>query len=267
MKRLRQRRVAAFAVGLGGFLLSGAAIADGYQSQAHQFYPPYSWSGLYIGANVGGARADSVWTNTASSAASATFPDLLAGDRTSQSTSGWIGGGHIGLNHQSGNLVFGLEVSYSGTGLTGKSVSGPGLFSQQDDNFTTKIQSLVLLTGRIGAAWDRALIYGKGGFAWADVKTSIVDTSGPLQGSGSDSARFYGWTVGTGLEYALSNNLIIGAEYDYIRLGSESQRLGGTTALYNWDVNLNNIHELTARLSYKFGEDLTSASWHARNGR
>jgi outer membrane immunogenic protein len=64
---------------------------------------------------------------------------------------------------------------------------------------------------------DRLLVYGKGGFASGDVgfNTSVTSTGQPTT---SSSDRENGWTAGAGFEYALSNCVTAGVEYDFVRL-------------------------------------------------
>ena len=61
-----------------------------------------------------------------------------------------------------------------------------------------------------------------------------------------------GWTAGLGLEYMITPNWIIGAEYDYINLGTASYEVGGGLGSYTLDVR-NHIHQVLGRVSFKFG--------------
>jgi len=61
--------------------------------------PPYNWSGLYLGANVGGA-----WSNRTLSIASTTWDD--------PGSTAFIGGFQLGYNLQAGNFLVGVEGEF-----------------------------------------------------------------------------------------------------------------------------------------------------------
>src|SRR6185295_337677 len=136
--------------------------------------PAYNWSGFYIGA-MGGYGWDS-------------------GD-----SSGGFGGGTIGYNWQfpGSQFVFGIEVDAAGGSIKDSLTEdiGGGVLATEE----LKINSFGSVTGRAGFALDAALIYAKGGFAWANRKDSI---SVPALGVAiSDSQSHTGYTIGGGLEY------------------------------------------------------------------
>ena len=217
----------------------------------------YNWAGFYLGGHIGGGWSTTNLTNTVSGGAVG-WPDLAPGQSIGYRQTGIVGGGHIGINFQNGSWVYGLELSASGANINGDATTVPGPpFSAGDDVFSSKIRALLLATGRLGYAWDRTLLYAKGGYAGASIRTSVADTICPAFlpvncGSGSDSNWRSGFTVGTGLEYALANNWIAGFEYDYFRLGSGSVNLGDVNAAYIFNDAARNVHLLLGRVSYKF---------------
>jgi outer membrane immunogenic protein len=79
------------------------------------------------------------------------------------------------------------------------------------------------LRGRIGIAFDRILIYGTGGVAITGFNTTLVDTTGFFTGVPGTNATFSntraGWTAGGGIEYAVTNNWWVRAEYRYSDFG------------------------------------------------
>ncbi len=85
--------------------------------------------------------------------------------------------------------------------------------------------SRVRIRGRLGIAWDRVLVYATGGVAFGDINSNIevngVDAAGvPFFGQRSRSNDRTGWTVGGGIEYALTPNWSVGAEYRYTDFGT-----------------------------------------------
>jgi outer membrane immunogenic protein len=235
---------------LGVTALSVAANAADLPVRA-PFYPapvaaPFTWTGCYLGGHVGAGWAYTNWTNTADTTA---FGDLLPGQGYSQTDAGFVGGGQIGCNYQAGEWVYGIEGTFAGTTIKGDVANT--VFGAADDVFTTKINSIATATGRLGYAWNNWLFYGKAGYAGGDVKFSVADTVGII-GSGSDSHWHNGWTVGGGVEYALTPNWIVGVEYDYVDLLTKTYNVAGASpGVYNFDVHPQ-IHEVLARISYKF---------------
>jgi outer membrane immunogenic protein len=220
-------------------------------------YVPYNWTGFYIGGNIGGGWSNTNLTNTVSDGAIA-WPDLAPGQGISYNHSGVVGGGQIGVNFQSSSWVYGLELLVSAANIKAtvqNPYTGPP-FSAGDDVFSTKINTLLLATARIGYAWDRSLLYVKGGYAGANVRVSVSDNvcSTPNNcGAGSDSNWRSGFTVGAGVEYAVTNNWIVGVEYDFARLGSASVNLGDATARYVFNDAERDVNMVLGRVSYKFG--------------
>lgn len=244
----------------------GAALADGMWRGSIKDAPapaPWTWTGLYVGASVGYGWGDVQWTNNScsgSGCANVAFPDLVSGNQVSHTLDGVVGGGQVGYNFQSGRWVYGLEAAVLGGKNRDSSVSAfTHALSARDDVYVTKLGTMFLGTARLGYTWDRLMIYAKGGFASADVETRISDSAGtPANiGSGGERTRHNGFTLGTGLEYLLTRELIFGVQYDFVSLQDEGHALpvvagNGSPGVILNNVNIGDIHLLTARLSLKF---------------
>jgi outer membrane immunogenic protein len=197
------------------------------------FAPPvYNWTGIYVGGNLGGGFANSSWS------------DPFIGGTNKFSKDGFIGGGQIGGNLQYNWLVVGVEGDFDWTGLRGSGTDS------LRNAINTRTQWTSTVTGRVGAAFDRLLIYGKGGVAFADDKSTLNDTFG---GSASTSLTRTGWTAGVGLEYAFYQNWSAKVEYDYLGFGSQTLSLP-TAAFpaYASSASLN-VQEVKAGINFKFG--------------
>lgn len=162
-----------------------------------------SWSGCYLGANAGAGWGNSGWT----------YP-FISADLGSHSLRGQQVGGQIGCDLQAGPLVFGLEGQLDWANLTGEH-----LYVPQGDTYRTRLDWLGTATGRVGIAVDRALVYVKGGFAAAGARYDVLGTTI----TGSASRR--GWTVGGGLEYALTANWSARIEYAHSDFGATDVRM------------------------------------------
>jgi outer membrane immunogenic protein len=243
--------------------------------------PPFTWTGFYIGANAGGVwssggnASTTVFANGVPigtiSGVPATLADVFPGSNFGSSQSGFIGGGQAGYNYQWGSWVFGVETDFDGTTLSrSRTVIGPTFvepFFGLNDFFTAngsvKLDWLGSTRGRVGYAWDRLLIYGTGGVAYGGASSHLdvfdaVDGFG-FSSSGGSSTRT-GWTAGGGVEYAFTNNWIIGAEYLYYDLGSRHLNIVPNVAASDFfgaavfsqtkiDFTGSSVR---ARLSYKF---------------
>ncbi len=204
-----------------GIIAAGAASAADLPSRkgpvaAPVYIPPvFTWTGFYVGANAGYG-----WGNVNANGF-ANVGDL----------DGFVGGGQIGYNYQMGQFVLGLEADLQGADLS--SGNNLGLVRVKTDYFGT-------VRARVGFAIDRFMPYVTGGWAYGNVKTSI-----PALAFSNDSSHTGGWTVGGGIEYAITNNLIAGVEYLYVDLGEKNILGAGTKVGTDFSV-------VRARLSHKF---------------
>ena len=81
--------------------------------------------------------------------------------------------------------------------------------------------------GRLGYAFDRFLVYGAGGLAYADQEVSARGAAGGCA-NGSDDTIAVGWTVGGGVEAALTDNVTARVEYRYSDFGADSFSVSGS---------------------------------------
>jgi len=216
----------------------------------------YNWAGFYVGGHLGGASTNQEWINTANTTF---FGDLSPGQGFRQRGSGIFGGGQIGYNWQANNWVFGLEGTVSGLNNSGtvvNNVFGFGL----DDRFSWRTDWMATVTGRVGYAVANNLFYAKGGYAGVNNHLSVVDANpNPSTGSGSQTQWHHGWTVGAGWEYGITQNWIVGLEYDYSAFEKKSYQLGGVgPGTYTFDARPHDIQSVVGRVSYKFGGPLVA---------
>ena len=96
---------------------------------------------------------------------------------------------------------------------------------------------------------DRAMIYVTGGLAYGDTKLSAAVAGTTLAGSKTDTN--VGWTLGGGVEYALTNNITTKIEYLYYDLGDTKLNLSNGVNTASYKAN-NNGSIIRAGLNYKF---------------
>ena len=94
--------------------------------------------------------------------------------------------------------------------------------------------------------FDRMLLYVTGGGAW--VRNEFTYNS--LGTVDSVKQNRTGWTVGAGIEYGITPNWSIAAQYNYIDLGDKDVVFvnNGFTAKADQE-----LHLATVRLNYRFG--------------
>ncbi len=156
-----------------------------------------------------------------------------------------------------GNGGYGWSSWSDGQGesFTGKGGLGGGQvgFNVQINQFVVELGWFVRRTFR--GAFDRALVYGKIGGAWAeeDWNSSGSVTVGGVSAtaSGSNSFDRYGWMVGAGVEYAVTNNLTIKAEYNLLDFGTANETLSTNAggALFTTRWSLRNLMSTSSRLA------------------
>jgi outer membrane immunogenic protein len=205
--------------------------------------PAFSWTGFYVGGNLGGA-----WEH-------GTLTDSVFGLGFSGNSNGvFIGGGQAGFNYQISNFVFGVEGDFdwaSNNNNNNNAVLIPGVGTIQA---TANDRWITTLAGRLGVAWDRVLFYGKGGGAWVGANSFTVTnvTTGTSFSGGSSSNS--GWLAGAGLEWAFANNWTARVEYNYIGLSSKSITTPalGLLPADTFTLGSHNIQTVTVGLNYLF---------------
>jgi outer membrane immunogenic protein len=191
----------------------------------------FDWTGIYVGGHLGGGFSESSWSDPITGIGNGTFNNF-----------GFLGGAQAGANVQFNRLVLGLEGDFSWTGLKASSRDSIG------EAIGTNVPWTSTITGRVGAAFDRLLIYGKGGFALAQDQSSLTDLRG---NTATNSLMRKGWTVGAGIEYALDDHWSAKIEYDYLGFGS--QALSFTTPLETVGSNASlNVQEIKAGINFRF---------------
>jgi outer membrane immunogenic protein len=253
---IRTRFVAALAfASLGIGAASAADLAPWPYTKAAPLMAPvlYNWAGLYVGGHLGGSWTNETWRNTANTTL---FGDLGPGQGFSQHGAGVFGGGQVGYNWQASNYVFGLEGTLSAMDNRGSLLNT--VFATRDDVFNWRTNFMTTVTGRVGFAVNNNLFYGKGGYAGVSSHLAVSDVVAPVVGSGSDTRWHNGWTVGAGWEYGITQNWIVGVEYDYAAFQTHAYQLGTTLGVYSFDAKPRDIQSAVARLSYKFNGPLVA---------
>jgi outer membrane immunogenic protein len=242
---------------------------------------PVNWSGIYIGGHVGYGWADKDFSLP--DIAGEKFGDCygkdqfcydftkLGGPVLSQNLKGFLGGVQGGFNVQSGAFVLGIEGQFSWTGMKEDSQAKLGEFrffdcwthitKEIDLKARAEVNWVATIAGRIGYAFDRALIYAKGGVAFADQDYSWVVNKGDRElATAKFSETRTGWMVGGGLEWALWQNWSAKIEYNFMDFGSDTLNAvanvchHGECSKTNVRVDIDEqMHVVKVGVNYRFG--------------
>jgi outer membrane immunogenic protein len=257
-------------VGIGALALAAMTIPASAADIPRPAPPPvvappvvYNWSGFYIGGHLGGKWADHDGDIFLDQVIGFTPLGLAAfGNRGNDREAAFIGGGQIGFNWQAGGWVFGVEGDFSATSAERTFVCcGPlaPAFFVPGDTISVSNDWQASVRGRLGFAWDRFLVYGTGGVAFANLEATVALVPvGGLPGLfASASDTITGWTAGAGIEFGLWDNWSLGVEYRFSSFDASDFALGnvvtpliaGAPLRSSFDLE---THEVTARLNYRF---------------
>jgi outer membrane immunogenic protein len=164
-----------------------------------------------------------------------------AGVCSAKPGSGFLYGGQLGFNYQVDQFVFGAEGDVSGSTLKADSICA----AVSGTNCRTTMDYLASLRARAGVAIDRMMAYADGGVAFGGFR--FAQTAG-LNQNWSDTVHI-GWTVGVGVEYAFTDHLIGGVEYNYYGFPGETLTGGVNPQTISPRESVNTV---VAKASYKF---------------
>jgi outer membrane immunogenic protein len=200
------------------------------------YTPVYSWTGLWIGAYLGGA------INTEGQRIlldGVPLADIGAAPK------GFLGGVNAGFNFQvSPVFVLGLYVEQDFADLSASGSSAIGPFS-----VTNATNYLGAAGGRAGYLIDpSSLLYVKGGFAWVGAKPDFaaIGTAKEI----SDTS--FGWQIGGGLEHRLGQNWSVKIEYDHTQAGDRQIDIPVNAVSTLSSLNRFHIDKAVIGISYLF---------------
>lgn len=213
---------------LSSAVMIGAASAADLPVKARPYAAPaFSWTGIYVGGNVGYG-----WGSTHGTAANP-LPGNFDID-------GGLAGLQIGANYQMQNWVLGIEADYQWADIDGSNTVGAFADSAKVSRFGT-------VRGRLGYAWDRWMVYGTGGWAFnARTRYSFVTPA-----AATDAHNLSGWAAGAGLEYAFAPNW--SAKVEYLHVDLDQRDYGGLGCLAGACRVGTDIDTVRLGVNYRFG--------------
>jgi outer membrane immunogenic protein len=140
-------------------------------------------------------------------------------------------------------------------GNIGGTVTVPTNAAGDTASFKATTDFLASVTGRIGYAWDRWMLYGKGGVGFVGDRYHVTDLQQNYAFDATENRL--GWTAGAGIEWAFDPEWSVKLEYDYYGFGQKSILfVDSTISSSNAPLNIKqNIQVVTLGLNF-----------HARSG-
>jgi outer membrane immunogenic protein len=227
--------------------------------------PLFTWTGFYVGVNAGygwqGSNDNSIFVPAGTFVTAPLASGVVTyGDNEGD---GFVGGGQVGYNYQIGQIVLGVEADLQWADLGGDNGLAlvPAGFPPSFVPAGTAggLEWLGTVRARVGFAFDRALIYATGGFAYGG-----GDDNNGFNGfiNNNDDVRT-GWVLGGGVEYAFTNNVTLGLEGLWVNLNGKDNGTflgtetvaGAVRPVYAATSNNDRDNEFfiaRAKLNYKF---------------
>ena len=205
---------------LAAVAMTGSAFAADMAPRYAKAPPPppvvvYSWTGCYIGGNVGGGWARTSQSQIAKVGGAAIIPNTDFGSSTG---SDFVGGGQIGCDYQfANNWVVGIQAMYDYGRISSSHVipAFPTFISN------VQVRDMWTVTGRVGYLFTPQLLgYVKGGGAWTSADY-VVNGTVPVTFNSENAfgASRSGWTVGGGLEWMFARGWSVFGEFNYMDFG------------------------------------------------
>jgi outer membrane immunogenic protein len=209
--------------------------------------PVFTWTGFYIGGNLGAA-----WTQ-------GKLSDTNGNSWSNAQQAVFAGGGQVGANYQFNWAVVGIEADFDWLANNHNSSNAIDT-SIGAIQFSANNRWMTTIAGRFGVAADNWLFYAKGGGGWVGVSNPTitnVTTGGSISVSNSNSNS--GWLAGGGIEWAFAPNWTARLEYDFLGLSSQSHTvtatiptLPPTTFTDTITVSNRDVQTLTLGINYLF---------------
>jgi outer membrane immunogenic protein len=205
---------------VAALLLATTSLASAADLSVPRYTPPavaavYNWTGFHIGANGGYGWGT---TDITVGPVPGIGPVPLVGNKLN----GGFAGGQMGYDWQMSGWVLGVEADaqWADIGRT-DIVTAPGsVFSLEQ-----RLQTFGTFRGRVGYAFNNVLVYGTGGWAWANEVGTASATVPGFAASAKISNFLSGYAAGAGLEWAFLPNA--SAKIEYLHLGFDTNNYLG----------------------------------------
>lgn len=225
-------------LGLSLSLFASAAFAaDAVVDEVVVVDEGFNWSGVYVGVQAGYGWGDTIISND------------VAADEIDIDIDGGFGGGHVAARWQFNSFTLGAEAEINYSDVSGSTTLTDGLLSS---TFSSDVNWFGSVNAEVGLPFDRILIYATAGIAFADIDYEATTNLFPGFVL-SDSDNSVGWTAGFGADYAVTDNIVVGARYRYYDFGDadfsafQDGQIFVSERTYDTD-----LHTVSLKAAYKF---------------
>jgi outer membrane immunogenic protein len=184
------------------------------------------WTGFYLGIHGGVAGGDFEYPVDIFCPGCGEDGFSFLDSEFELDSSGLFAGGQIGFNWQMDNFLLGVVGDISWTNLEGNLEAEGTAFENFDFDFSagSEVNWFGTIRGRLGWLWTPSFMtYVTGGGAFGNIEASAhLDINNNEIFDVSDDSTEWGWTVGGGAEYKITDNLTFLAEYLFIDLGKRN---------------------------------------------
>jgi len=238
------------------------ALADGYTPKGKVVYErPSDWSGVYFGLSSGYQWSSINVSDPAPPAGLVAIPGGITSDHANG-----IVGAHLGLQHQFGNIVLGIEGGWLSTfrdrdGSSEACFAPPVLtFIGPGFNCTAQLNDILTIGPRVGWAAGHWMPYVTGGYANAGfdftARSGIVPAGSVVEQA---HTRLNGWYVGGGFEWKISPGWTAGLEYRHYEFAENTVQafspIGVPLEQARFDATTDTV---TARVSWRFNREVVT---------
>jgi outer membrane immunogenic protein len=253
MKKILAGLVAAVAMTGSAF---AADMAPRYTKAPPAPIVVYSWTGCYIGGNIGGGWARTSQTQIGQNSPAGVFVASPGFNYGSSTGSDFVGGGQIGCDYQfANNWVIGIQGMYDYARIDSSHIipAFPAFTSN------ARVKDLYTVTGRLGYLFTPQLLgYVKGGGAWTSVDY-VINGNVPVffNSENAFGVNRSGWTVGAGLEWMFAPGWSVFGEFNYMDFGTKTSNFTLGTGAFPGaftDVVRNKleVEQFLVGVNYKF---------------
>jgi outer membrane immunogenic protein len=286
---------------IGSALLAGSASVRAADLPLKAPPPPpiLSWTGFYVGGNLGAMHGNADYDPVCPTLNAATCPLLLPFFATNTVVPGIgpvilfipnpfstlpgggahdtsaMGGGQAGYNWQVNKWVFGLEGDIDATHIRASLTRSPfpvvpgfppGFFGTVTANSTFNSDWMASLRGRVGITWNRALFYGTAGVAFADSSVNTAWTYIPPANAIPALSQGVGPTGARSSQNLVGWTAGVGGEWmvnTNVSVGAEYRHsdFGTHSYLLGFDVNVPSVPVFT-NVHYTTDQVTIRANWH-----
>ncbi|AGF74280.1 hemin binding protein [Bartonella australis AUST/NH1] len=196
--------------------------------------PNFSWTGFYIGGQIGNFSSKTALNHLDNRSPGREWVQL--DKESTPKLSGFVGGFYAGSDIAfDDGFILGVDTDIMWSNKKQKKAFFTGRKSGEEtvtNAYTLKKKWSGATRVRGGMALGRAMPYIAGGIAYTQLKSIYSETldrkvEGPIF-SEDNTRTMIGYTLGGGLDYAMTGDIILRAEYRYSDFGKKKFEKGRT---------------------------------------